>query len=390
MGSTISESLSEVPSNKPSDGPSNSPSGVPSASPSEIRSNKPTIVISNVPSENPSDAPSEIPSNKPTILISDVPSENPSDAPSDATSDAPSKSSSPSSSPSEVPSDSPSEFPSEKPSKAPPLAKVENQSAVAPGTTADELETGMQDEIKNAVNGRRRARNLREGRTLEEGICRVDVTAELLPACDSSVTDATLSCFGVTTVIQEPQPDPEVTVNCDVNVAAQDTGSRLRNGEIEIAGEISGVEIILATEEPSSQPSQVPSDSPSGASSIFPSRHFDCSDNENFIIRVGRRKQKRMVRGCSYVRRANANRVCSLSERKGRRFRKECPTACQIPRCTCTDSRYVRFEVGSRRFRKRCSRIKLSLCANTNVENSCPNRCDGAQCEGSNIFDRNQ
>lgn len=137
------------------------------------------------------------------------------------------------------------------------------------------------------------------------------------------------------------------------------------------------------SEEPSLSfvPSNKPSDKPSLSNN--PTMFFPCMDNPEATSIVGNRKNKRTVKTCNFVRNNPSKNVCNRGKKK-MMFREQCPTSCKLPLCTCKDSEFVVFKNNNgRRFRKRCSRIKIELCSKFDeIFNLCPKRCKLPKCEG--------
>merc|ERR1712086_1006498 len=89
----------------------------------------------------------------------------------------------------------------------------------------------------------------------------------------------------------------------------------------------------LPTASPTASPTSLPTESPNASPTAT---EFNCIDNPDYKFQIGRRKNKRFVDGCEYIRNQPNARKCR-SSRKGINLRKNCPSSCEEPACTCTD-----------------------------------------------------
>jgi len=107
---------------------------------------------------------------------------------------------------------------------------------------------------------------------------------------------------------------------------------------------------------------------------------FNCIDNPDFKIQIGKRKNKKVVDGCEYIRNQPNARKCR-SGRKGKKNRKNCPSSCEEPACTCTDKKTVTYKVGNEKTKIRCNRVNRKLCdLDQKIRKNCPQRCLIPQC----------
>merc|ERR1711935_418024 len=158
----------------------------------------------------------------------------------------------------------------------------------------------------------------------------------------------------------------------------------------------STIQVILATEQPSSQPSEVlssfpssepstslepstssaPSDIPTAAlapsissepsvfpsvipsevPSLSPSNEFNCIDDLSFVIKRGKGSKQVRRNGCEWL--AKKPKRCRKSKRSDEYFAK-CPLACRTRVCICKDRKSkFEFEFKGRTLKKRCRKIR--------------------------------
>jgi len=246
-----------------------------------------------------------------------------------------------------------------------------------------------------------------------------------------------LTCFSNEVIIEEPITETRGPNDCDVNSAATETQTQLKDEGSEINQSVGAIgttiQVILATEQPSSQPSEVlssfpssepstslepstssapsdiptatlapstsnkpsshpsvssepsvfPSVIPSEVPSLSPSNEFNCIDDLSFVIKRGKGRKQVRRNGCEWL--AKKPKRCRKSKRSDEYFAK-CPLACRTRVCICKDRKSkFEFEFKGRTLKKRCRKIRGRqgrgrFCSVDEVRMQCPIVCRVGQC----------